>query len=368
MYTFYVDNSKFYISDKTLDQYKDSLFYKVIKQNKKHDKIKFVNNKIYIDACEDSFKYIIQFMRGYQDEYIYNDLNLLRKIRFDASEFGIKNLEEYISQSGGSIDNNTIHTDTLRLSDTETIGFNDDKQSIKLDFDKNIEFSDTLHIDDLINSSNEKLNIKNEINKNEVITNSESSHESLDKIIDEIEDGLKNDYGEPTNNQKTYYQKINLSENSKKILEKDENNNIEKIGELDVEKLFETEEENEEQHQGGYYNENNEYSDNNSYILDTSVVFSNDKNKINTFLSSLHNKLASPEVINVMNLISTDSNIKKVLSDYHALMYNDDSDNMNPETENNEIKKFYSELNEKTNQEITSNSSEKLKTRYVLMN
>src|SRR3989304_773970 len=101
MYTFYVDNSKFFISDKTLDQFKDSLFYKVIKQNKKCDKIKFVDNNVYIDACEDSFKYLIQFMRGYQDESIYDDSNLLRKIRFDASEFGIKYLEEYINQTGG---------------------------------------------------------------------------------------------------------------------------------------------------------------------------------------------------------------------------------------------------------------------------
>lgn len=88
MYNIFVDDKKFTLSKKTLDNHTESLLYQVIVNNEISDITKKDVDNIYIDTDPLIFSIIIKLIRGYEVN-VSNDENMYKDTLEDIKKFNI---------------------------------------------------------------------------------------------------------------------------------------------------------------------------------------------------------------------------------------------------------------------------------------
>jgi len=116
--TFFVDDRKFILAKKTLNNYPDSLLTKIMNGSSTDDRV--VVNRLqslfYIDRDPEVFKYIVDYLRGY--DLNINDKNLRDKVVNDLKLFGLYNDNDNDNKIGN---NNVIVLDVPKNSDIDEL-------------------------------------------------------------------------------------------------------------------------------------------------------------------------------------------------------------------------------------------------------
>ena len=288
MMTIHVDNSKFYISPKTLAENKETVLYQAILGNNSNPRV-CVSRKgdvlgpanlpdVYIDADEESFKYIVSYLRGYQDDRIFNAGILKGKVYCDAKYFNIKGLVNILDQYDSKFgDSSKMYSDTF--DDLKMTGGNikDD-----LDYASQPLLESLGSIEDL-ESIGDLGSISDEIN------------ETINVNVEDLQDT-------PTclsDNNMNLENILNINSEEKAEFDEDV------ILQANISSLLNLKRDDLEEQYGG---------DN----INTSALFSNDKADIIELVNTIQSRLKSPEAFNVMNMISTDHNITNLLRSYNA--------------------------------------------------
>lgn len=344
MITLHVDNSRFYISPKTLDDHKKTVLYRAIINNETDPRV-FISRKgdllgssnlpeVYIDADDDSFKYIVSYLRGYQDDRIFNSNILKGKVYYDAKYFKIDGLVNILDQYDSS---SKMYSDAKNLTDTMSY---ENKESPK----------STL-MEDLLGGGTEVLDLDS-LSDTEELVSKEDSMEKLSEGHINISSDSDGSVYSPLNDQllEDSLNAVSLNTNEPDKVSNYESDDsavlsddidIEKILNISSEKKAEIDEyvksglykssivdavsgngyDGHDGYDGSYQDNSNDNelngSTGNNQYFDTSVLLADDKSEINGLINTIQNRLKSPEAFNVMHMLSTDKNITKLLKSYN---------------------------------------------------
>lgn len=178
MYTIYVDNSIFYISNTTFSKMTWLLNNEFVKIN---------GENIYIDADSDSIKYIITLFRGYEADECSKYLR--DKILMDIKRLKI----DGIGMNGGNIDIDTINK--INIEDQDTFHSLEDildvTENEKMEFDNYIK-------DTMIKPSTDTTNIPVNLDTNIIYSNNKID---IDNFVNNIQQNLNKDDNQQYNQQ-----------------------------------------------------------------------------------------------------------------------------------------------------------------------
>lgn len=170
LYTFHIDNTKFVLNKDIFNNYPDCLLTKILKNEIKD--ISVIPDKIdksvyYIDRDPESFKYIIDHLRGYtvQPDNI-KDINLRNKVQYDMKYFGLHFNTIYLNLSLTDLSQVDLSlTDLEPITNTEIINTPLLNQlDTLLKESKNTPLKDSINkrplkelVNDFVNSNNEEI-------------------------------------------------------------------------------------------------------------------------------------------------------------------------------------------------------------------
>lgn len=174
IFEFLVDEKKFTLTRKTLIKYQDSLISKTAFSREFNDRVfvmdSFGKTQVFIDADPDSFKHIVSFMRGYPINLNLLDSATKSKLRYDAEYFQIKDIidqfEEVQNEQNQLFETSSDESELLEggvFMENPRIATEKAIENIKTLFSKLKEQADsetgnTLQMEELINTIQEKLN------------------------------------------------------------------------------------------------------------------------------------------------------------------------------------------------------------------
>jgi superfamily II DNA or RNA helicase len=187
MYTLFVDNEQFFISDETLSKIPNFLT---------HSRVYLKNeNSIYVDADKDSFKCIISMLRGYDISDITQSLRDKMLVDIKVFNINFENLNDINFLDKDIFDKDIFDKDIfdLKITDEEKKEFDtelDAELNIELNSNQNISLDEDVKLD-IFNINNLIDNIHEQLNSENIIT-AISTDENIKKILKEYNSKLYN--------------------------------------------------------------------------------------------------------------------------------------------------------------------------------
>jgi hypothetical protein len=154
MFEILVDDHKFYLSTKSLQNYPESVLSKVLLDGHADGRItNGENGTIYVDADYKTFYHIISHVRGYTTDLTEFNYDAILNIKRDAEYFGFIQLYDELSNKyigGGTVQMQDMDTETYTDTDTDSVKSTDLEEidlgdlgiPAEYDLDRDTDYSD----------------------------------------------------------------------------------------------------------------------------------------------------------------------------------------------------------------------------------
>jgi len=363
LYIINVDNSKFYLSENTISNYPNSSFHKCIVENQIDKRINIKHNNVFIDADEDSIKFIISYMRGYQDNLLFDDskesLRLKNKVYHDAKYFKLtelQNLLESILDLKNEDNNNLYSEESMSLSvDDKYNSSSNNKVGGKISLESFSESEKLFHENNNTESDieSDELSIPPEENETMESLSNQFSVES-EKEVDEDEDENL-EYKQNSDREELVISKMNIY---------DDDGDLSDYQPLDLEEIIKFDD-NEKKEFDDFIKKtfsrskkNNDMTNETSSEMILGDNLGGNKDDINNLLYMVENNLVGGDMLSVINLISTDKNVNNLIKNHNQRynQYNTDSEETNEE--NSEYVRNYLEGGYDIEENLTTSALE----------
>lgn len=300
-----IDDSKFYLSLNNLKKYKNSLLFDILSNKQINDRVIYDDGYFYIDADKDSFSWIILFLRGYPMDCNNLSSEIKKKIYFDAKYFKLFDICNKLDNN--ELDNLDKPDNKHEINNTTN---NQTDSLLTVNDTNNISIDNVSTFSEINNKYGGSLPIINEINNKHEIN-------ILDRYSEDSEDNSSSDID---------YENTKLED----MLELEE----------DEKELFDKQLAEEQELRSKIEKELDKTKDL-PKTLDTSVLLTDNKTKIDELINTIQEKLASEDAPMMINCISNDQNIcnaVKVFNRRYELFKDDDEDDEDDEDDDNNIK------------------------------
>jgi len=172
MYKILVDNHKFFLSEKSLNNYPNNILTKIIKkQINNYNRIHFdsKHNKLYIDADPNSFQIIITYLRGYSIDIDSIDENIRTKVYSDAIYFEFNDLRDSFDKLDQNNKQDNIQTQSNEDYEDTNSNYSIDSKTSDEIYEYKPAYDMSQYIDNTKLNENDMLTTINKISNNDNI-------------------------------------------------------------------------------------------------------------------------------------------------------------------------------------------------------